>query len=146
MILKLEHEQLVENENKPCELPYNSFFFVIKGCSPHLQNIVQEYLQTLIRQSNQQFVITIIKWIFNSEIWNGTNEFSKQFYDYIFSLLDDYQQSRDYLQKIILISLQSVLSQFEWQNKEHLFITTDVICHLERMICLYDKYPNDILS
>ena len=146
LILKLEHERLIDNENKPCELPYNSFFFVIKGCSPHLQNLVQKHLQTLIRQSNQQFVITIIKWIFNSEIWNGTNEFSKQFYDYIFSLLDDYQQSRDYLQKIILISLQSVLSQFEWQNKEHLFITTDVICHLERMICLYDKYPNDILS
>jgi len=148
LIFKLEHERLVENESKPCELPYNSFFFVIKGCSPDLQNLVQEYLETLITQSNQQqYVTTIIKWIFNSEIWNDTNKpFSKQFYDYIFSLLDDYQQSRHYLYKIILISLQSVVKQFEIYNKKHLFITTPVICHLEKMICSYDKYPNDILS
>ena len=143
MILNLEYNQITSNIVQSSEMLTKPFLLIIRVYSSDLLNYLNEYIRTFV-DKEIEYVAVVIKWIIESSVWYQTKtKFSVQLFQYIFELLHNYQFPR--IQKTIVNAMNSVFIHPE-ARKENIFIQEDAIINLERLICLWNTYSDDIVS
>lgn len=151
LILNLELERIIADVRQPPEISRKSFLLMISDCSENLHIYLAEQLHEFVNTHSEventikeEYVAIIIKWIIESSITVKTREnFSTKLYNYIFLLLHDQQFPR--LQKAIVNALNSIFF-LENIRKENVFMKNDTVINLERVICLWYTYTEDVVA
>jgi serine/threonine protein kinase len=124
---------------------------VIENCSEDLQVYIAEHLRAFVNTHSEientikeEYVAVVIKWIIESSITLDAREnFSMELYNYIFELIHDQRFPR--VQKTVVNAFNSVFFHQDIK-KENVFLQDDAITKLERMICSWDTYSEDIVA
>jgi hypothetical protein len=151
LILHLELERITSNVRHPSETSTRPFLLMIKGCSGDLQLYLAEHLRTFVNTQNElentiieEYVAVVVKWIIEIYIdYDMRENCSIELYKYIFSLL--HNQRLPQVQKAILNGLNSVFFSSNTEKK-NIFLQDDAITNLEKVICSWNTYREDIVA
>ena len=151
VILQLELERITTNMCQSSQTSTRSFLSLFKGCSEHLQVYLAEYLHAFSDTYNKvddtittEYVATIINWIIERSVSYETKQyFATELYNCIFVLLFD--ELVPQIQKAILNALNSFFNHSS-MRRENIFVQNNAIINLEKMICSWKTYSEDIVA
>jgi hypothetical protein len=151
LTLNLELERITMDVRQSSKIPTKSFLLMIKHCSENFQVYLVEHLHEFIKTHNkveniikENYVAIVMKWIIESSIILKPREkFSMKLYNYIISLLHDHQFPQ--IQKTIVNALSSLFF-LENIKQENVFIEDDTVINLERVICSWYTYTEDVVA
>ncbi|CAF1366235.1 unnamed protein product, partial [Rotaria sordida] len=146
----LKLKRITTDMRQPPDIPTKPFLLMIMSCSKELQVYLTEHLRLFVNTDNEienkikeEYVGIIIKWIIESSIILKTREnFSVEFYIYIFELMHDRQFPR--VHTTIVNALNSIFS-LENIKKENVFMQDDIVVNLERIISSWFTYTEDVV-
>ncbi|UJR19488.1 hypothetical protein I4U23_022617 [Adineta vaga] len=150
LILNLELERITSNVRQIPVISSRPFLLMIDGCTADLQLYLAEHLRTLTTKRidiensiKEEYVAVVVKWFIQSSIqYDRTKDFSIELYKYIFVLLHDQRFPR--VQKAILNAFNSTF--IKCQSEKNVFMQDDISTNLEKVICLWDTYSEDIVA